>query len=84
MWPGEMSLYNPPEDRQQSSGATTDGPDAETPLQAADALDIVPVCELTQSMLVLTQNWENPRCPSVGNSIVPHELSAHWGHHAPH
>lgn len=54
MWPVEMSLYNPPEERQQSSGATTDGPEAETPLLAADALDTVPVCELTQSMLVLT------------------------------
>lgn len=55
MWPVEMSLYNPPEETDSRAWVQPQmGPDAETPLLATDALDIVPVCELTPSLLVLT------------------------------
>lgn len=85
VWPVEMSLYNPPEETDGRAWVQPQmGPDAETSLLATDALDMVPVCELTPYMLVSTRNWENPRCPSVGTLIVPHGLSAHWGYHAPH
>ena len=55
MWPVETSLYNPPKETDSRAWVQPQmGPDAETPLLATDALDIVLVCELTPSLLVLT------------------------------